>query len=98
MITTGLKEAKNNLSRYLAQVRAGEEILITVHGKPVARIIRENQRDQLLKEKLAPLVRKGLILWPTRPLAKDNLSPIEVPGKSVSEMVIEDRRWIPAPW
>lgn len=92
MITTGIKEAKNNLSRYLAQVKAGEEILITVHGKPIARIIRENRGERHLREKLSPLIRKGLILLPTRSLAKDNLSPLEVPGKPVSEMVIEDRR------
>ena len=29
MITTGIKEAKNNLSGFLALVKAGEEILIT---------------------------------------------------------------------
>ncbi len=41
MITTGIKEAKNNLSRFLAQVKAGEEILITDRGKPFARIVRK---------------------------------------------------------
>ena len=92
MIATGIKDIKNNLSRYLAQVRAGEEILITDRGKPVARIVRENQRRKTLQESLAPLIRKGLVTLPTRDLVKDNLSPIQVPGKAVSEMVIEDRR------
>ncbi len=92
MITTGIKEAKNNLSRYLDQVKAGEEILITDRGKPVARIIRENRGKRHLQETLAPLIRKGLVALPTRSLAKDNLSPLEVTGKPVSEMVIEDRR------
>ena len=92
MITTGIKEAKNNLSRYMDQVKAGEEILITDRGKPVARIIREDRGRRHLQETLAPLIQKGLIALPSRSLAKDNLSPLEVSGKPVSEMVLEDRR------
>jgi prevent-host-death family protein len=92
MITTGVKEVKNNLSRYLAQVKTGEEILITDRGKPIARIVRENLGRRTLQETLAPLIRKGLITLPTCSLARENLSPLQVPGKHVSEMVIEDRR------
>jgi prevent-host-death family protein len=92
MITTGIKDAKNNLSRYLAQVKAGEEILITDRGKPFARIVREDEGRRTLQETLAPLIRKGLIALPTRSLAKDNLTPLRVLGKPVSEMVLEDRR------
>jgi prevent-host-death family protein len=92
MITTGIKEVKNNLSRYLAQVKSGEEILITDRGKPVARIVREDQRRRTLQENLAPLIQKGMITLPSCLLARDNLSPLAVPGKPVSEMVIEDRR------
>lgn len=92
MITTGIKEAKNNLSGFLALVKAGEEILITDRGKPVARIVREDPGRRNLRETLAPLIQKGLVVLPTCSLAKDNLSPQQVPGKPVSEMVIEDRR------
>jgi len=92
MITTGIREAKNNLSRYLAQVKAGEEVLITDRGRPVARIISEDRGIRTLQETLAPLIRRGLIRLPTRSLAKDNISPLRVPGKLVSEIVLEDRR------
>lgn len=92
MITTGIKQAKNNLSRYLDQVKAGEEILITDRGKPIARIIKEDRGRRHLRETLAPLIRKGLVVLPTRSLIKDNLSPLEVSGKPVSEIVLEDRR------
>lgn len=44
VITAGIKDTKNNLSRYLAQVKDGEEVLITDHGKVVARIIKEGER------------------------------------------------------
>jgi antitoxin (DNA-binding transcriptional repressor) of toxin-antitoxin stability system len=92
MITAGIKDAKNNLSHYLALVKTGEEIVITERGKPVARIVRERNGKQHLRTALNPLIRRGLIVLPTRDLIKDRLSPLSTHGKPVSEMVIEDRR------
>jgi antitoxin (DNA-binding transcriptional repressor) of toxin-antitoxin stability system len=92
MISTGIKDVKNNLSRLLAQVKAGEEILITERGRPVARIVRENQGDKSIREALGYLIQKGLITMPSRGILKDHISTIEVPGKPISEMVIEGRR------
>ena len=39
MITVGAFEAKTHLSSLLDRVAAGEEVLITKHGKAVARLI-----------------------------------------------------------
>ena len=39
MITVGAFEAKSRFSALLEKVAAGEEITITKHGKPVARIV-----------------------------------------------------------
>ena len=39
MITVNVHEAKTNLSRLLAQVESGEEVIIARNGKPVARIV-----------------------------------------------------------
>ncbi len=39
MITVGAFEAKTHLSALLDRVAAGEEVVITKHGKPVARLI-----------------------------------------------------------
>ena len=39
MITVGSFEAKTHLSRLLDQVARGEEVTITKHGTPVARIV-----------------------------------------------------------
>ncbi len=39
MITIGAFEAKTNLSSLLDRAAAGEEIVITKHGKPVARLV-----------------------------------------------------------
>jgi prevent-host-death family protein len=92
MITAGIKDAKNNLSRYLALVKAGEEVVITERGKAVARIVGEGEGKRSIRLALTPLIRCGLIELPSRALAKDQLLTVRVRGKPVSEMVIEDRR------
>ena len=40
MITVGAFEAKTHLSALLDQVAAGEDVLITKHGKAVARLVK----------------------------------------------------------
>jgi len=92
MISAGIKEVKNNLSQLLAQVKAGEEILITERGRPIARIVRENHGDKSVRAALAPLVQIGLVTLPTRNILKEHIVPVGIPGKLVSEMVTEDRR------
>ena len=44
MVTVNVHEAKTNLSRLLARVEAGEEVVIARNGKPVARLERVQQR------------------------------------------------------
>lgn len=34
----GVRELKNQLSRFLDRVKAGEEITVTEHGRPIARL------------------------------------------------------------
>jgi prevent-host-death family protein len=65
MITVGAFEAKTHLSALLDRVAAGEEVVITKHGKPVARLVAERQVDRARAreafEKLKAL-RKGTTL------------------------------------
>ena len=58
MIRAGVKDVKNNLSRFLAQVKDGEEILITERGKPIARIVREDLNEKSIRSVLGPLIQK----------------------------------------
>jgi prevent-host-death family protein len=37
-VTVGVRELKNQLSGYLDRVKAGEEITVTEHGRPIARL------------------------------------------------------------
>ena len=46
MITVGAFEAKTHLSSLLDRVAAGEEVVITKHGKPVARLIVAKEDDR----------------------------------------------------
>ncbi len=39
MVDVGVHEAKTHLSRLLRRVAAGEEIVITVGGRPAARLV-----------------------------------------------------------
>jgi prevent-host-death family protein len=65
MITVGAFEAKTHLSSLLDRVVAGEDVLITKHGKPVARLVKAEQIDQQrVDEAVAALkrMRKGTTL------------------------------------
>src|SRR5437016_11154987 len=39
MISTGIRELKNNLSRYVRQIEAGKRIAVTANGRVVAELV-----------------------------------------------------------
>lgn len=46
MMTVGAFEAKTHLSALLDRVAAGEEVVITKHGRPVARLVAAHYVDR----------------------------------------------------
>ena len=44
MRTAGIREARQNLSALLDEVKKGREIVITEHGRPVAKLVPADQR------------------------------------------------------
>ena len=92
MVTAGIKELKNQLSRYIALVKSGDEVLITERGRVIARVVKEDSRRSSLRQAMQALVLKGQIVMPTREINRDIPAPVKLPGKEVSEMVLEDRR------
>ena len=90
MVTTlGIRELRDGLSRHIASVREGEEIIVTDHGKPVARITpyRSNRTEELLED----LTRRGLSRPPLRP--KQPRDPLPPSDKVVvSDLIKEQRR------
>lgn len=85
-IEVGVRDLKNNLSRYLERVRDGEEILVTDHGKPVARVLRVDAAT----DRLAELVDAGLVT-PPKSKRRRVPTPIKAVG-TVSDLVAEQRR------
>jgi len=92
MLTAGIKELKNQLSRYIGLVKKGDDVLITERGRVIARIIKEDTSSSSLRQALQPLMLKGQISMPTREIQRDIPKPLELPGRAVSDIVLEDRR------
>jgi prevent-host-death family protein len=92
MVTAGIKELKNQLSRYIGLVKKGDDVLITERGRIVARIVKEDSSGASLRQALQTLVLKGQVIMPTRDIRRNFPEPIKLSGKAVSEIVLEDRR------
>jgi prevent-host-death family protein len=60
MKAAAVSEIKASLSGYLARVKAGEEVLITDRGKPVARLVPIREEEIDVPAYLIALVRAGL--------------------------------------
>lgn len=86
-IEVGVRDLKNNLSRYLDQVEAGVEIVVTDRGRPIARL--NGMADQS-NDKLAALIEAGLVRPPTSKVRQRPV-PLRSSG-SVSDLVAEQRQ------
>jgi prevent-host-death family protein len=83
---------KARLSQYLAAVKAGEEVIVTERGRPVARISAIGA-DSLPEGRLEKLVREGRVRPPTRGASPDELmdrAPPDPEGRSLQEL-LDDR-------
>jgi prevent-host-death family protein len=90
-VEVGIRELRLNLSRYVAGVRAGTEVVITDRGEPVARISPIDRQEA----HIARLMREGVVKPSKRPKGSTRLPPpVKLIGEGplVSEMVLEDRR------
>ena len=94
MKTAGVAELKSRLSRYLDEVRAGEELVITDRGVPIARVVPlegasgvEGRRRRLIRAGLLQPSRRripaGFFGRPAGPASA---------GGSVLEALIQERR------
>ena len=90
--TAAVTELKVQLSRYLSRVKAGEEILVTERGRPIARLAPVGAGEPG-HERLRDLERQGLIhLGSGRlPRAFWRLARARDPEASVRKAVAEER-------
>lgn len=61
MIRIAISRLKASLSEYLHAVRAGEEIIITDRGRPVAKIVPIKRGAEGENERIASLVKSGVL-------------------------------------
>ena len=88
MTTVEIRELKNQLSRYLKRVRAGERLVVTERGEPVAVITPPH--TSAVERRIEGMLRLGVARWAGgKPLGARR--PPRVRGKPVAAAVIEDR-------
>jgi prevent-host-death family protein len=87
MEEVGVRDLKASLSRYLGRVRAGETIVVTDRGRPVARIV-----PVAIPEHIARLMAEGRVTWSGKPFAPPKNAFKLKPGPPISDYVSEDRR------
>ena len=92
MQTTSITELKNSLSAYLRNVKAGEEVLITDRGRPIARLVPVSPSDSI-EERMDDLERRGLLKRGTGKLPEDfwEMPRPKDPEGSVRRAISQDR-------
>lgn len=89
MSSVGIRDLKNKLSSYLKKVKEGEIISVTERGKTIAYITPVKANKEY--EEITSLVEKGKGTWKVgKPRGSEH--PVKISGKSISRIVIEDRR------
>ncbi len=59
----GIRDLRDHLSAYLERVKGGEVFTVTEHGRPIARLVREDPGLRRLLE----LAAQGRVTMPTAP-------------------------------
>ena len=81
----GVRELRNNLSRYLDRVREGEEVLVTDRGRAVARVLPVSGERTIDR-----LIREGKVT-PAKTRKRTRPRPAKTAG-TVSDLIAEQRR------
>ena len=89
-VEVGIRELRLNLSKYVARVRSGTEVIVTDHGNPVARLGPIDAQEAHIEQ----LIREGKVARAKQPKSATLPPPIPLEGEGplVSELVLEDRR------
>jgi prevent-host-death family protein len=86
--SAGIRELKARLSTYISAVKSGATIVVTEHGRPVARLVPEAAD---LEGRLRRLNDAGMIQWSGRRLGRAKPEG-RLRGKlSLAEIVVENR-------
>ncbi len=85
----GVRQLKEHLSEYLSQVKSGGTVVVTEHGRQVARIV---PTPQPLEASLQAMAEAGQIAWSGRKLQP--MPPVASARgqRTVAELLVEDRQ------
>lgn len=92
MQQVGTAVLKNNLSAYLRKVKKGARLIVTDHGRPVAKIIPiGDQKTSTQEEILASLASEGFLELPPSNKRVKVHQKIDLGGDLASQYIIEER-------
>lgn len=82
-----MRQLKASLSQYLRRVEAGETLVVTDRGRPVARIVPEG-----VPQHIAKLMAEGRLTWSGEAFVPPPHRVKLKPGPPLSDYIAEDRR------
>jgi prevent-host-death family protein len=89
-MNVGIRELKLHLSKYIARVRAGETVVVTDRGRPVARL------EPVVAEELPPSLRRlldaGRLIYRPPPRKFEVPTIRLLPGDKTSTDLIREQR------
>ncbi len=83
----GIRELRNNLSKWIGKARRGQDVVITERGKPVARLTRYGESPALQR-----LIEEGRVTLPSNRKTKIDRTSLIKPRGSISDLVKDQRR------
>ncbi len=92
MASTGIRELKDHLSRYIRRVESGERIGITAHGRVVAELVPPGTHATRTSSRFEELIGSGAIRPPLEAGEPSQEWPdIELPPGSAADLIDSDR-------
>lgn len=87
-VEVGVRELKSHLSSYLARVQAGEDVVVTERGRPIARLTTIDPGT----DRLAALIKSGAVRASTEPRSLP-IRRARLRGEGeIAQLVAEQRR------
>jgi prevent-host-death family protein len=92
MTSAGIRELKDNLSRYIRRIEAGERIAITAHGRVVAELVPPGSGSRRDPKPFDDLVASGIIRPPVEAGdPADGWPDIRLPAGTAAELIDAER-------
>jgi len=89
MVTTiGMRDFRARLSEYIRQVKNGQSLIITEHGKPVGCIV---PMEMSLEQRVEMLREAGLVEWSGKKLRDLKPTAVNRGDRLASDIVVELR-------